>query len=365
MSENTTESNMSEMAANFTRKFREKAATVVTDPTDKIVLLDYISKNAFYLNLIDSHWVSSMLAKASTNQNYFNFMKYCLAITYELSKPTIRGPILDEEVLVPVLLNFARNEAFSDDLALVPYIYLAKVLSTKELALLPNNIYIVDTLVDTTQKFALTLKNTVDKNQCRSTVDLYNEYIQKVETNFVCSRVFEEFSINLVELLETIYLFNIDSAQVKMSLLPHLDMIAVHGNTVECEYALKVLFQFCFDHRFVSDLVRLSGASRFFSALKRLCEKNPNGFMSAYAQSILYLTEQMEDEHEQRRVPEEKAVFLNHAFKDDDANLVAIEASVKAAGFHVYTFKCILPQQRNAYIRKSACFITSNRVNKF
>ena len=154
-------------------------------------------------------------------------------------------------------LNLARNiQKNVRQLFVISFMVLLNTLNNDERKALKNNEYFTMELLKYIKKAAETIK---DKNRDLKTT-LVNGAYKEVSLIFL-----DGFFIDVIQLLDIVFCcesFKFDRARM----YEHLKIIALNGNSIEAEYAVRILFQFSFNENMLS---HMAVDDKFLNSLKQ------------------------------------------------------------------------------------------------
>jgi hypothetical protein len=153
-----------------------------------------------------------------------------------------------------VLLDISEKLKDKDDCQLSTYITLANIVDDEEINKLESLRLVIPGIVKIISKIAKTIET--KKNLLRMNVNL-NENVEKSQS--IAKYNIKNVVWHLVELIDALYHMACNDT-IKYEMYQENKMneilrnIIYHGNSTEAEYALKLLWQLCFDDRVADDV---------------------------------------------------------------------------------------------------------------
>ena len=216
--------------------------------TDSDLFLKRFSQNggtAFLMNyLFKSEFVSDcmLVIELATQEkkNIINLFQNMLLTVLKLTN------VEDMSMYKTGLLTFCEIVRSEENFLFLTYMILGKIFDESEKKILPDqNIFI--------QKLNFFLKISADSVRAHGNIK------KEIELNGECSVVslinLKSFSINIIELLDAVYNFELFNLN-RIDLFECLVKIIMNGNDVEAEFSLKLLFQFSFHEYFCSEMAK-------------------------------------------------------------------------------------------------------------
>ena len=254
------------------------------------IVLKHLSYRDFCVKLV---------AESASDDTCLTFLQNLLEFIHYLSSSVM--DLLDKTLITPIMLHIATHAAFRNAHTLIAYIYLAKYSQTDMNSLLHKD-FVLNLLIKLAKKCARLIESNASNFREKMLIEDDSDtlhHLSRVEN--VCHVTHDHVTLSLPAVLDTIFFFNLKSDEFKTredfeAFCNILARIIRHGTRVECEYALKLVYQFCFDSIFVeslSSLAKLKEIVTKFSSNSKSGGAKQRSILHNYSEGILRLMNAM------------------------------------------------------------------------
>lgn len=192
-----------------------------------------------------------------------------------------------------ILINLGEEvkDYFSHRLS--TYMAIANIMRDKEIESMSQTKQVIKDLIDLIKTGASDINS---KQTSRQKVDIYGS-IQNI-----CVIVTNGSSYHLVELIEALYRIAVNDsikAEIYENIKDSILKISLNGNNVEREYAIKLLWQLCFDEIIVQKVI---DNSEMLSLIEKLNKENDSKNLKNYCEGVLWSVKKLQEKNETPKI---------------------------------------------------------------